>query len=45
MVQQKAELSFGIVKENGVPVKFIGIGEQIEDMEIFNPDEFVNAII
>lgn len=35
----------GIVSENQMPVKFVGVGEQIDDMEKFNPDEFVNAII
>ena len=35
----------GIVEENKIPVKFIGVGEQIDDMEIFNADDFVKAII
>ena len=35
----------GIVEENQIPVKFIGVGEQIDDMEIFNSEDFVNAII
>ena len=35
----------GIVEENKIPVKFIGIGEQIDDMEIFNSEDFVKAII
>lgn len=35
----------GIVNENKVPVKFIGVGEQIDDMEIFNSDDFVKALI
>ena len=35
----------GIVEENKIPVKFIGVGEQIDDMEEFNAEEFVNAII
>ena len=35
----------GIVNENQVPVKFIGVGEQIDDMEIFNSNDFVNALI
>lgn len=35
----------GIVSENNIPVKFIGVGEQIDDMEIFNSKDFVNAII
>ena len=35
----------GIVQENDIPVKFIGVGEQIGDMEIFNSKDFVKAII
>ena len=35
----------GIVQENNIPVKFIGVGEQIDDMEIFNSKDFVKAII
>lgn len=35
----------GIVKENQIPVKFIGIGEKIDDMEIFNSTDFTNAIM
>ncbi len=35
----------GIVNENNVPVKFIGVGEQIDDMEIFNSEDFVKALI
>lgn len=35
----------GVVQENDIPVKFIGVGEQIDDMEIFNSKDFVKAII
>ena len=35
----------GIVDENKIPVKFIGIGEKIDDMEIFDSEDFVKAII
>ena len=35
----------GIVQENNIPVKFIGVGEQIDDMEIFNAEDFAKAII
>ena len=41
----KGGVVIGIVEENKIPVKFIGVGEQIDDMEIFNSEEFVNAII
>ena len=41
----KGGVVVGIVAENKVPVKYIGIGEQIDDLEEFNSDEFLNAII
>mgnify|MGYP002620200936 FL=1 len=41
----KGGVVIGIVEENKIPVKFIGIGEQMEDMEIFNSEDFVKAII
>ena len=36
---------FGIVSENNMPIKFIGIGEQLDDMQKFNSTDFVNSII
>ena len=41
----KGGVVVGIVEENKIPIKFIGVGEQIDDMEIFNSEEFVKAII
>ncbi len=41
----KGGVVIGIVSENKMPVKFIGVGEQIDDMEIFNSDDFVKALI
>ena len=41
----KGGVVVGIVAENKIPVKYIGIGEQIDDMEVFNSEEFVEAII
>ncbi len=41
----KGGVVIGIVEENKIPVKFIGIGEQIDDMEIFNSKDFIRAII
>lgn len=34
-----------VVQDNKIPIKFIGVGEQIDDMEFFNSDDFVNAIL
>ena len=36
---------FAINKELGLPVKFIGIGEGIEDLKDFDPREFVEAML
>ncbi len=41
----KGGVVLGIVNENKIPVKFIGIGEQIEDMERFSAEDFAKAII
>ena len=41
----KGGVVIGIVNENKIPVKFIGVGEGIDDMEPFNSQDFVNAII
>ena len=34
----------GIVSENQIPIKFIGVGEGIDDMQEFNSEEFINAL-
>ena len=36
---------FAIEDELGIPVKFIGIGERPEDVEPFDPETFVDALI
>lgn len=41
----KGGVVVGIAEENKIPVKFIGIGEQIDDMEVFNSEDFAKAII
>ena len=41
----KGGVVVGIVAENKMPVKFIGVGEQIDDMETFDSGDFVKALI
>ena len=41
----KGGVVIGIANENKIPVKFIGVGEQIDDMQEFNSKDFVNAIL
>ncbi|MBQ9744452.1 MAG: signal recognition particle-docking protein FtsY [Clostridia bacterium] len=40
----KGGIVFSIKKELDIPVKFIGVGEQIDDMEKFNADDFIDAL-
>lgn len=40
----KGGIVFSIKNELDIPVKFIGVGEQIDDMEKFNADEFIDAL-
>ena len=41
----KGGVVFSIVSELNIPIKYIGVGEGIDDIEEFNSNEFVNAII
>ena len=40
----KGGIAVAIQSELGIPVKYIGIGEQIDDLQKFDADEFVNAL-
>ena len=40
----KGGIVLSIKKELDIPVKFIGVGEKIDDMQPFNADEFVKAL-
>ena len=40
----KGGVVLGIKRELNVPVRYIGIGEKVEDMEIFDPQEFVEGL-
>ena len=40
----KGGIAVAIQSELKVPVKYIGVGETIEDLQKFNSDEFVNAL-
>lgn len=40
----KGGIIFAIAKKLNIPIRFIGIGEAIDDLRPFNADEFVNAL-
>ena len=35
---------FAIKQKLGLPVKFVGVGEQLDDLEPFDPDAYVEAL-
>ena len=41
----KGGIVFAIAQELGVPVKFVGVGEGLDDLMPFEPDAFVRALI
>ena len=40
----KGAIVIAIAKDFGLPVKLVGVGEKMEDLKGFNPEEFINAI-
>lgn len=40
----KGGIAVAIQAELGIPVKYIGVGETIDDLQKFDPGEFVNAL-
>ncbi|EGC8806992.1 signal recognition particle protein, partial [Campylobacter coli] len=41
----KGGIALGITKQIGIPLRFVGVGEKIADLEIFIPERIVNRII
>ncbi|HJR05052.1 MAG TPA: signal recognition particle-docking protein FtsY, partial [Methylomirabilota bacterium] len=41
----KGGIAIRIHQELGVPIKLVGVGEQIEDLQAFDPKTFVDALL
>lgn len=41
----KGGVAIAIRQTMGIPVKYVGLGEQIDDLDVFDPDNFVDALI
>ena len=41
----KGGIAIAIMSELGIPVKYIGVGEKIDDMQKFNPNDFIDALM
>lgn len=44
MISKLLAFQVSVVDELGIPVKFVGVGEGVDDLQPFNAEEFVNAI-
>ena len=44
LFRSKGGIAVAIQSELKIPVKYIGVGETIEDLQRFDSDEFVNAL-
>jgi len=40
----KGGIVVAIRQQMGIPVKYVGVGEKLDDLELFDPDEFVDAL-
>ena len=40
----KGAIVLAVAKDLKLPVKLIGVGEKMEDLKEFNPDEFIEAL-
>ena len=41
----KGGVTIAVKEVTGVPVKLVGLGEQIDDLKIFDPADFAKALI
>jgi fused signal recognition particle receptor len=36
---------FAIAEQTGIPVRFIGVGETIDDLQVFDAEHFTGALL
>lgn len=41
----KGGIIFAIAKQLHLPIRFVGVGEKIDDLQVFNAEQFVDAIL
>ncbi len=41
----KGGIVFSLADELNIPIRFIGIGEQVDDLRPFNASEFIDALL
>jgi fused signal recognition particle receptor len=40
----KGGIAVAIAKELGLPIRYAGIGEQVDDLVVFDPEQYVNGL-
>ena len=40
----KGGIAVAVQSELNIPVKYIGVGEKIDDLQKFDPEEYINAL-
>jgi fused signal recognition particle receptor len=41
----KGGVLFALAREFGIPIRFIGLGEKLDDLRVFDPEAFVDALL
>jgi fused signal recognition particle receptor len=41
----KGGIIFALARETGIPIRFIGVGEQLDDLQVFNSNDFITALL
>ena len=41
----KGGIIFPLYKDLGIPVQYIGVGEDIRDFELFNPNDYLDGLL
>ena len=41
----KGGVLFALAREFGIPIRFVGLGEKLEDLRVFDPEAFVDALL
>ncbi len=41
----KGGVVFALAREFGIPIRFVGLGEKVEDLRVFDPEGFVDALL
>lgn len=41
----KGGMAIGVLRMLGIPIKFVGLGEQVDDFEKFSPEDFARGLV